>query len=299
MSDPITPLPLTVAVSDGATPGQMIRQARESMGLHIVALAAALKVPVRKLEALEANRWEELTDTTFTRALASSVARHLKMDAAPVLAGLPTASLAQLNTPTGLGRVSEGGPSVSLALAPPASFGRHTWLVVGLLFGAAALYFSPQLKALWAERPDAAVEAVLTTTPANGVSVEVEPVKSDAPATLPTSAAVSLDHAVATPPAKPDLTPAAVDAHQPVLATAHDRVLVLAASVDTWIEVTDSDKRVRIQRVLKQGEEVAFAEGLPFGVVVGNAAGARVSVRGQPLDLSALARNNVARFEVK
>jgi cytoskeleton protein RodZ len=42
-----------------------------------------------------------------------------------------------------------------------------------------------------------------------------------------------------------------------------------------------------------------FAEGAPFAVVVGNAAGARVVVRGEPLDLAAITKNNVARFEVK
>ena len=76
-------------------------------------------------------------------------------------------------------------------------------------------------------------------------------------------------------------------------------MLVLSATVDTWVEVTDSGKRVRIQRVLKQGEEAVFAEGAPFGVVLGNAAGARVTVRGQPLDFVAQTKNNVARFEVK
>ena len=37
-----------------------LREARDAAGLHIAALAAALTVPVRKLEALEAGRYEEL-----------------------------------------------------------------------------------------------------------------------------------------------------------------------------------------------------------------------------------------------
>ena len=78
-----------------------------------------------------------------------------------------------------------------------------------------------------------------------------------------------------------------------------DRVLAVVASSDSWIEVIDRTQRLRIQRVLKQGEEVVFAEGAPFSVVIGNAVGARVLVRGEPLDLVGLTRNNVARFEVK
>ena len=42
-----------------------------------------------KLELLEANRFDELPDATFTRALALSVCRVLKIDATPVLVRLP------------------------------------------------------------------------------------------------------------------------------------------------------------------------------------------------------------------
>ena len=70
----------------------LLKQAREAAGLHVAALAAALKVPVRKLEDLEAGRFDRLPDMTFARALASSACRHLKIDPAPVLAQLPAAA---------------------------------------------------------------------------------------------------------------------------------------------------------------------------------------------------------------
>ena len=67
----------------------MLRAAREKRGLHIAALAASIKVSPRKLEALETDRYDELPDLTFTRALAQTVCRALKIDAEPVLAKLP------------------------------------------------------------------------------------------------------------------------------------------------------------------------------------------------------------------
>lgn len=48
--------------------------------MHIGALAVALKVPVRKLEALEIGELASLSGPVFVRALASSVCRHIKMD---------------------------------------------------------------------------------------------------------------------------------------------------------------------------------------------------------------------------
>ena len=63
--------------------------ARETQGLHIAVLAAQIKVAPRKLEALEADRYDALPDVTFTRALAQTVCRQLRIDAEPVLARLP------------------------------------------------------------------------------------------------------------------------------------------------------------------------------------------------------------------
>ena len=76
------------------SPGALLRAAREAQGLHIGALAVALKVPVKKLEALETDRFDLLPDTVFARALALSVCRTLKIDASPIMLGLP-----QLQTP--------------------------------------------------------------------------------------------------------------------------------------------------------------------------------------------------------
>ena len=52
MSDTPADTPLPAATTAGA----MLRQARQAQGMHIAMLAAATKVPQRKLEALEADR---------------------------------------------------------------------------------------------------------------------------------------------------------------------------------------------------------------------------------------------------
>ncbi|MFG5410811.1 helix-turn-helix transcriptional regulator [Piscinibacter sakaiensis] len=97
MSEPTT-LPIGAGADDerappapGRSAGRLLRDAREAQGLALDGLAASMKVHVRKLELLEADRFDELPDATFTRALAQAVCRALKIDAAPVLALLPAA----------------------------------------------------------------------------------------------------------------------------------------------------------------------------------------------------------------
>jgi cytoskeleton protein RodZ len=305
MNEPDTGRDVGVSTASMATPGQLIRQAREATGLHIVALAAALKVPVRKLEALEANRWDELTDATFTRALASSVARHLKMDANSILTGLPSAQPVTLISPTGLGHVGQGAASPQSGIwAPALSLARHSWMVGVLLLGAVALYFSPDVLQIWGDvAKTTAVDApVAEVTLANGVSVPSEAVtpvvtaNTSAPVAAP-SALPSTDSPVKAASGPEVSSSLATQVGASV--QSEGSLLSLAATQDTWVEVTDSGGRLRIQRVLKQGEAINFGDGASYSVVVGNAAGARVLVRGQSMDLAALSKNNVARFEVK
>ena len=70
------------------TAGALLREARIAQGIHIAAMSASIKVAQRKLELLEADRYDELPDATFTRALAQTMCRVLKIDAEPVLSRL-------------------------------------------------------------------------------------------------------------------------------------------------------------------------------------------------------------------
>jgi len=72
-------------------PGDMLRRAREAQRISIEVMAANIKVSVAKLEALESGRYDMLPDANFTRALAMTLCRVLKIDAAPVLAAMPAA----------------------------------------------------------------------------------------------------------------------------------------------------------------------------------------------------------------
>ena len=88
-SDPRDAAPSPGPASGFGTAGAMIRAAREAQGLDLASLAAMLKVPLRRIEALEQGRHDELQGATFERALAQAACRVLKIDPKPVLALLP------------------------------------------------------------------------------------------------------------------------------------------------------------------------------------------------------------------
>lgn len=328
MSESVPAEPVPAVAPD--SPGTLLRRAREAAGLHVAHLAASLKVPVRKLEALEQDRWDELPDAVFVRALASSVCRALKIDPAPVLERLPQGAVPRLAPEHEAINAPFRAPGDPVAPNWFDNLTRPTVLAVGaLLFGALVLVLmpsqqrtepAPQLQAESAAVPMAAgvqgtaAPAEPAAPPAPAASDAAVPVTAAAPAAPvavpgPASPAAPAAAAAATPvpptpaaaPAPAGAAPAAAAAAQPASApaTAAGGLLVFRASAPSWIQVTDAAGTVVLRRELQAGESASASGAAPLAVTVGNAGATTVLVRGQPRDLAPIARDNVARFEIK
>lgn len=78
-----------------------------------------------------------------------------------------------------------------------------------------------------------------------------------------------------------------------------DSVATFMAKEDSWVKVTDAKGTIVLARMLRAGESASVSGTLPLTALVGRAHAVQVQVRGQALDITALAKNNIARFEVK
>jgi len=320
--------------------GAMLKQAREARGLHIAALAVLLKVPVKKLEALESDRLDLLPDAVFVRALASSVCRTLKIDPAAILAQMPQTDAPKLTYQgTGINAPfrSPGdgpGPSLWAQVSRPA-------VLAGLLLmmGALVLIFLPAIKTGISEvRIDTSELKInsMETEKALPIVAEPEARLADSqnvrvsPLPLPVTAAVSnfpsepvsgmtASAAVSAAPlaAKSSVTVtvpgssltttstalSAAKASPTFLATGNSPlasgIVVFTAKTESWVEATDAKGQVVLRRTLAAGEVVGASGVLPLKVIVGRANATQVQIRGKEFDVNAVAKDNVARFEVK
>ena len=307
-------LPVEPAVAVSLTAGAMLRAARESSGLHIAALAVSLKVPVKKLEALEADRLDLLPDAVFVRALAASVCRTLKIESAPVLEKLPGAAAPRLIH-------DEAG--INAPFRSPGDGPRPGWkdqltrpvmlMVLALLMGALILVFLPDLQIPVAMVKEADASAAMVVQrdaliPAQPVAQIVAPPKDSQPHAVPAPAPAAVASVAALAVVAPMLTMMA----SPTLAISPKLAMPAAADVATdagvvvfkakgqsWVEVTDAKGQVALRKTLGPGESAGASGPLPLAVVVGKADVTQVSVRGKSLDLAPHSRDNVARFEVK
>lgn len=275
----------------GATAGAVLRRARLDQGLHLSALAAAIKMPPAKLELLEADRIDELPGPAFARALALSVCRALKIDPAPVLALLPKAPVQQLE------RVSRGlnapfrpgadapEPNAWLSIRHPA-----VWAPLLILLAAVAVYLVPA-DVVRVDGAPAAAPAKATPAPeAPATEVVVLAPTPEAPATPASEAVVETVHAA------PDASAAAASAPAAAVPAAP---LQLRTRAESWVEVRDAQGQALLLRVLQPGETVSLDGAFPLRVRIGNAAQTEVSLRGKRLDLEPVTRNNIARLELQ
>lgn len=314
-------------VQTQTTAGALLRQAREAARMQLPVMAAMLKVPQHKLQALESDDYDSFPDHVFMRALAMSMCRTLHIEAEPVLALLPHREIKSLSsTGTGINEAVKVRSNFKGAGTPLDSGSNSTRkIIVGvlvLLAAAAAVYFVPFHQtannagesavpvAVHEQAGDAVQESALVAQPAAQMTESVEtPLGSAAavngPATdsVPTApaegaASVASSGAVA---AAPDSGAQAAIAATDAAASASATAGLLVLKVNTgqsWVKVKDGAGKVVLEKTLNK-DETATAEGqLPLSVIVGNAKGTQVTVRGELLDISNT-RDNVARFEVK
>lgn len=304
------PAPIGVEALGGVTAGAMLREAREKRGLHIAALAASIKVTPRKLEALEADRYAELPDMTFTRALAQTVCRVLKVDPEPVLAKLPAAG----DLPK-LAKVG-GGINKTFREAPgsqdPGEFTFYRrpvfWATLIVLLCAVALALVPERWVPWhgaaippsLPTPAAVVEPLPTASPAAGPApAAAESPGAEAASPVPVTAVVSTVAASAAAGSIETVH----SAPPPSLAVGSETgttvgVLALRTSAESWVEVQDGRGQTLLSRTVQPGETVGLDGPFPLRLTIGNAAATQLTFLGEAVDLSSSTRDNVARLQL-
>jgi cytoskeleton protein RodZ len=309
----------SASVSQALTAGALLREAREAAGLHVAAMAVALKVSPAKLEALEQDKYELFPDAVFVRGLASAICRNLKIDPAPVLQLLPQTHAPRLvqdsdglNAPFRSPR-DQGAPQWREQLTRPVSLA-----VLALLVGVVVLIALPVRQqedgavttAEVGEKAPAAAGATLaprptelTVAPTPALVAAVPPAPGAiVPASISAPAApraVPVTEPPA-PAAAATAAPAALAASAaPANAAAASGVVVFRTKRESWVEVVDAKGVVAIRKLMAPGEAAGASGAMPLQVTIGKVDATEVQVRGKPFNLRPFARDNVARFEVK
>lgn len=311
MSDLRDELPILRAASaeDSAQPaapalsvGQLLQQARQARALSLQDLSDRLKVPVKRLEALEADQFESGPALQVGRALVASVARQLGLNPQELLAKMPQAATVSI---VPVPHEAQGSYRPSSKSSPRSasvqSMPRIWWLTGIFLVLSGFVFLMPYAEQWWASlRPaPATVElAVQAAAPAPVAAPAAPPPMQDASSAAvaqPASVAAQASAAASAAPARQASAPAALPASAPAALP----LIAFKAHGPTWVEVIDANGQILLRRTLTNAETVQTSGALPLSVVVGRADHTEVTVRSMPYPLDAVTTENVARFKVQ
>ncbi|MEW6119892.1 MAG: RodZ domain-containing protein [Pseudomonadota bacterium] len=251
-----------------ASVGQALRAAREAQGLTVEETASRLRLMHRQIEAMETEDFASLGQPVFARGFVRNYARLLNIAPEPLLARMAGA-------PTDAVPVSHDAPR------PPTHWLTSPWLLL-LLFGVLLAAVVP-VALYWWLNTDAEEEA--------------QPIL----ATVPTTAAVPHPSAINAAAEAEAVSPSATGA---VAQTTPEQAvgsgeLHLDFGGESWVEIRDASGRMLLRQLNPPGSSIDVAGRPPFEIVIGNAAQARLSYNGRPIDLAPFIDVTVARFTLE
>lgn len=277
--------------SDGAMRlGRALAEARIAAGLSVDEVAAKLRMSPRQIHALESEDVASLPGPAFVRGFIRNYAKLLQLDAAPLLEAY------RMITPA--------TPQQAITLhsenIPIMAQDRKTWLpyalaaaLVGVALGGWMAYMDyhvpsqPQPTQVAATSVKPAPQP-LAPSPAVAQTVTDE----SAPVALP---APQPENVSAPPEASGTSVTTPVETPQaPGLAR-----LRLTFLEKVWVSVVDREGKEIFNKTKPAGSE-EIIEGLPpLQLVIGNAAGVRLSYNDQDVDLVPYTKANVARLTLE
>jgi len=259
----MTPPIHTMAESDRGC-GQRLRNAREAAGLSVADVAARLKMPVRIVEALEAEDWARLGAPVFVRGQLRSYSRLLGLPVEPMQSASqfapiePTRLVPRTQTP----RLQRIADQVG---------GRLVYIVI------TALIILPVWVATQSHMGSLQDTAAPLDLPAGKLAANQKP--GPVPASREPSTVVA---SMASLPQRHETAPA----------------LALHFAGDSWVQIVAPDGHGIEEALLKAGDTRTYSAGEVGRMVLGNASAVELQSGGEVEDLAPYMRANVARFTV-
>jgi cytoskeleton protein RodZ len=301
------------------SPGAQLAALREERGWTIEQVASQLNLAPRQVAALENDNHPALPGISIVRGFIRAYAKLLKVDPAPLLAmvGGETVFTNQSITP----RQTLSAPFSEARL--PSMGQQRPGLSSKWILGTLLLLLAGVV--LWAARQPGDFTAVPDVISTPVVKDEQESDLDVSAAAQEPASLMNEQHVAALPPAEvaldstmPEATlappvtsmvpalpepPAARASASPVQESPAPRagdMLSLEMREESWVEVRrTSNNSVMISRLASAGESVSIEMSEPVSLVIGNAAGVDATLRGEPLELTATTRTNVARLNLK
>ena len=281
------------AVHAASLPGPQLAAAREACGLSVADVARQLKLAPWQVEALETGNYARMPGTVFVRGFMRNYARLVKLDPAALL--MPTPPQRSSPTPA----APDLSPPVEISFRKGSAIKwRRYAIVAALMLVPAAIfefYRGDESEVMVRSRQIMLPPQVLTEEPVPQTPVPARTATTRAAADKPARTDPELTRAETTAAGNPQASVAAASAqHKP-----GEHWVKLKFEREAWVEIRDRNGRRIFSRLNPAGTEQAVSGQPPLTLVVGNAAGVRVTHNDQSVDLAPYIQIDVARLTLE
>lgn len=265
----------------GVLPGELLAARRNELRLTLEEVSQRLKLAPRQIAALESNDFASLPGLASVRGFIRSYAKLLELDPVPLLELISSETNPAVD-PVVLRRPLPSRGFPGRRYAAPSGHRRGSRRLSGLALlvlafvGAVAYaaYRHDLLRVPHIKVPE--VAGLFASLNQNDTADNEE-----SSATGQTPAAPSAPVVVEQKSIDPS------------------RLLELQLREDAWVEISTLNGNKLVSRLMKAGTTEKFDLNEPVVLVVGNASGVDAILRGQPLNLRAVARDNVSKLSLK
>lgn len=292
------------------SPGQLLASARKQKGIELPELAEQIKVPLAVLEAIEKDKTPKNLPDTFIRGYKRSYAKKVGVNEALVLPEVETVGVVE--------QADKEMQSFSRRNKREAIERRLTaisWLIAAILLTALVIWW-------WQDNP-AEDFAPVAGTEVIPVALDTELEETNTTENATQNATPTVDDITVSQQQVVEQSPvvttapveaAATEQQAPVVLSEAEKALVadngepdedgfikveMSFTNDCWVEVYDvRDERIAIGNKPAGYFMTLNAQG-PLNVLLGNPDGVSIWVNGKLWDMSNLAKNKVARFELE
>lgn len=293
--------------------GEVLLAARKAKKLTQNDISNSLRISVKQIDAIENNAFELLPESATTRGFIRNYARLLGVDTEPLLAShrqrVPSDEPASLSVKTSTRHVMKHEP-------------QHSWLkyllaVLLLLILLSVLYAmnllpisngsstENQTSSIPTPLPETALPAaerqanaeVVTTAIALPEAMSPNVDQSALPGTpLPPTSQTGVSGTLAV-----DAAVAGASATTPSIPEQNQQVtykVSMIFSEQTWVSAKNKAGKVIFEKTFSAGDTGGFDAEPPLSITIGNANATQLQYLGQPVDLTASTKGNVARVKL-
>jgi cytoskeleton protein RodZ len=294
------------------TPGDLLKQAREKLGLAQKDIAAQLNLQTEVIDAVEKNDRDRLPVATFARGYIRSYARLVKMDA-DMLIGLydqystpPPEIIPTIKKPTQASSRDKPVRAITYLITFILALLLLAWLQSKYIVGRNSGGGTPDTTDSGDKTGQHIVPGPQNQVPGSAVATPANKQMQSSPESLslslPGGGTVTPGNAIseAKSPDQPVIDTSLPAAINPAQITENpmkgEGRLKFIVNHDSWIEVYDANKTKMYHGLARAGDEIKFAGTAPFSVLLGYAPGVVVKYNDEPFDPTPYANAGIARF---